>query len=91
MRTLGYIGHHTGDHRRAIGYYQQALTVLRAHDPAEVPIVLDELGHPHVALGEHARARVVWREAVELYREHGRVEDAERVQQQLDTLDGTGR
>ena len=45
------------------------------------------LGHSHVALGQREQARTVWREALELYRQQGREEDAARVEQQLDDLD----
>jgi hypothetical protein len=33
------------------------------------------------------RSHQVWREALQLYRDHGRDKDAERVQHQLDQLD----
>jgi predicted negative regulator of RcsB-dependent stress response len=50
--------------------------------------ILDLVGRPLVALGQHDEARTAWREAVELYREHGREADAERVRRQLDDLGG---
>jgi hypothetical protein len=53
----------------------------------EATNTLDNLGHPHVALGEDDRARVVWWEALRLYEEQGRDTDAGRVQLQLDDLD----
>jgi hypothetical protein len=35
---------------------------------------------------DHDQARKAWQEALELYREQGRDEDAARVQRQLDDL-----
>ena len=58
---------------RACGY-------CSSYDSADT---LDNLGHPHAALGQHEHARAVWRQALELYRRQGRAEDAERVQRQL--------
>jgi hypothetical protein len=48
--------------------------------------LLDKIGGPHLALGHHDQAREAWREAVELYRQQGRDDAAERVQRQLDDL-----
>jgi hypothetical protein len=42
----------------------------------------------YAALGQHEQARAVWREALQMYRRHERDYDADRVQQQLDNLDG---
>lgn len=90
LDSLGYIDHHTGHHHRAIDHYRQALTLLRGlGNTYESAATLDRLGHPHVALGQYEQARTVWREAAELYRTQRRDTDAEHVQSQLDTLDGT--
>jgi len=86
LDTLGYIEHHTGHYDLAIERYQEALSLFRtvgsSYDSADT---LDNLGHPHAALGqhEHEHARAVWRQALELYRRQGHAEDAERVQRQL--------
>ncbi|KOV87623.1 hypothetical protein ADL03_06585 [Nocardia sp. NRRL S-836] len=88
LDSLGYIAHHTGDHQQALGHYHHALTLRRGlGDAYLVADTLEHVGHPHAALGQHERARTVWREALELYRDQGRDDDAERVQQQLDDLD----
>ncbi|MBB5803321.1 DNA-binding SARP family transcriptional activator/tetratricopeptide (TPR) repeat protein [Saccharothrix ecbatanensis] len=88
LTTMGYISHHTGHHHRAIRDYHAAITLHRDMcDTYHVADDLAQLGHPHTALGHHDRARAVWQEALELYREQGRDTDAERVRQQLDGLD----
>jgi DNA-binding SARP family transcriptional activator len=85
--SLGYIEHHTGCHRQAIGHYGRALAVFRAigniYQSADI---LDHLGYPCAALGQSDRARAFWRQAVELYSQQGRIQEAERVQWQLDAL-----
>ena len=86
--SLGYIAHSTGDHRAAIQHYQQAIAVFRALDhDYETANTLVNLGHPHAALGEHDQARAVWSEALELYRQQNRGDEAERVRRQLGALD----
>lgn len=95
MDSLAFIAHGTGDHRRAVDHYHQALALRRAHGHAyEVADTLDRIGHPQAALGQLDRVRQAWREALRLYREQGRDTDAERVRRQLDDLDDptdTGR
>ncbi|MEU4445421.1 tetratricopeptide repeat protein [Actinosynnema sp. NPDC050801] len=88
LDSLGHIDHHSGHHRQAIHHYRQALTGRRLlGDTAEVAGTLDRLGHPHAALGQTEEARAVWGEALELYRNQGRHDDAQRVQEQLSALD----
>ncbi|HEV8559091.1 MAG TPA: tetratricopeptide repeat protein [Actinophytocola sp.] len=87
LDSLGYIAHRTGQHARAIDYYQQALKLRRElGNTYEVANTLDGIGHPHLALGQHEQARLVWREAGELYQALHSTTDAERVQQQLNAL-----
>lgn len=50
--------------------------------------MFDFVGHPLIALGHFEQARAVWREALELYRAQQRSADADRIQQQLNTLNG---
>ncbi|MGW3960026.1 ATP-binding protein [Amycolatopsis sp. NPDC005003] len=84
---LGYIAHHTGHHRQAIEHYQRALTLFRGLGHSyETANTLDNLGHPHTALGQHDEARAAWRQALQLYQGQHRAPDIQRVQQQLDTL-----
>ncbi|MEV4049566.1 BTAD domain-containing putative transcriptional regulator [Amycolatopsis sp. NPDC049688] len=88
LDSLAFIAHRTGDHQQAIDHYHQARALRRTlGDAYEAADTLDSIGHPHAALGQHERARQVWQEALELYREQGRDDDAERVQRQLDDLD----
>lgn len=88
LDSLGYIAHHTGHHRQAIDYYERALAPRRKlGNTSAAADTLDRLGHPHVALGENARARAVWHEARDLYEYQGRDTATARVQRQLDALD----
>ena len=78
-------------HHQALDHYQQALTLFRTlGNTYLIADTLDNLGHPHAALG-HEQARAVWREALELYRKQSRDTDAQRVQRQLDELNETNR
>jgi DNA-binding SARP family transcriptional activator/Tfp pilus assembly protein PilF len=87
LDSLGFIAHRVGDHLQAIDHHNQALALfLTVSDTYGVAATLDNAGHPHAALGHHDQARKVWQEALELYREQGRDEDAARVQRQLDDL-----
>ena len=45
------------------------------------------LGAPYAALGKHDEARAVWQEALEIYRQQGRAEDAQRIQDLLAGLE----
>ena len=88
LNTLGYIEHHTGHHEKAVEHFEQALALRRAiGNTYQCTDTLDQLGHAHAALGRHRPARAAWRQALDLYREQERMEDAERVERQLATLD----
>ncbi|MCO1575542.1 tetratricopeptide repeat protein [Crossiella sp. SN42] len=87
--TLGYIEHCTGDHHRAIAHYQRAHSLFtEVGNNFEAADTLARLGHPHAVLGQRAEARAAWQKALELLREQGRSPAAERIQQQLDAIDG---
>lgn len=87
LDSLGYIAHHTGDHAQATDYYQRAADRLQGigntYNKADV---LEGLGHSLVALGRHEEARDSWQQAVELFRNHHRTADADRVQRLIDEL-----
>lgn len=80
LDSLGYIAHHAGRDDEAIGYYRQALALMRArgntYDPPEI---LEHLGHAHAALGQDREARAMWQEALELYESQHRTDHAEQV------------
>ncbi|MBP2335766.1 hypothetical protein JOF41_001944 [Saccharothrix coeruleofusca] len=59
--------------------------------PAMVAGALDHVGLPLAALGLRDEARAVWREALALYRDLERDEDAERLLRRLEELDGAER
>lgn len=88
LDSLGYIAHLSGNHRQAIDHYRQSVALFRALGHTyEVGNTLANLGRPHAALGEGERARTVWQEALHLYQQQGRDDDADRVQRDLDGLD----
>ncbi|WP_373293214.1 hypothetical protein [Saccharothrix coeruleofusca] len=92
LDSPGYIEHHDGDHRRAVGHYRQALARYRAlGHTAMVAGALDHVGLPLAALGLRDEARAVWREALALYRDLECDEDAERLLRRLEELDGAER
>ncbi|MDT8912085.1 BTAD domain-containing putative transcriptional regulator [Amycolatopsis sp. PS_44_ISF1] len=89
LDSLGYILHHSGRHQEAVEYYEEALALVTDLGHLSYTAdVLDNLGHSRAALEEHEQARTVWRRATELYWQHGYEEAAERVQRQLDALEG---
>jgi tetratricopeptide (TPR) repeat protein len=88
LDSLGYIAHHSGHHQQAIEYYQQALPLITdLGHILHTADTLDNLGHPHAALGEYDQARAVWRKALELYRQQGREHDADKARRRLEALD----
>jgi tetratricopeptide (TPR) repeat protein len=80
-----HIANRAGQYSNAVDYYyQQALTLLRELGHTyEIANTLDNLGHPHAALGNHDQARAVWQEALELYEAQSRPADADRVRRRL--------
>ncbi|HEU5331167.1 MAG TPA: tetratricopeptide repeat protein [Actinocrinis sp.] len=88
LDSLGYIAHHAGRHEEAIGYYQQALALMRArgntYDPPEI---LEHLGHAHAALGQADEARTLGQQALELYRAQRRTDHVRQVAGFLEELE----
>jgi DNA-binding SARP family transcriptional activator/Tfp pilus assembly protein PilF len=88
LDSLGYIAHRTGYFHAAIDYYQQAIagyrTMANTHDEAGT---LERLGNAYADSGATASARGTWQAAVELYQQHHRGTDSDRVQHQLARLD----
>jgi len=88
LRALGYIEYRSDRYRESVGYYNQALDLRQSPDNTEnLATILDALGRSLVALGQHGAARDAWHEALRLYRAHGRNDDAERLQRELEELD----
>jgi tetratricopeptide (TPR) repeat protein len=84
LNILGELDHHDGLHAHAITRYGQALDLLRALKYTyAIAEVLSNLGHSLAALGDTAQASAVWRDALQLYEEQGRDDEAARIQQQL--------
>jgi tetratricopeptide (TPR) repeat protein len=92
LDSLGYLAHRTGQHDQALDYYQQALILFRDLGDAYAEAdVLDHLGQTHAALGHYDQACDMWHQALRLYEDQYRVNDAQRVQTQLDELiEGSG-
>jgi tetratricopeptide (TPR) repeat protein len=87
LDSLGYLAHRIGQYDQALDYYQQALTLYRAlGDIYYETDTLDRLGQTHAALGHHDQARDTWQQALQLYQDQHRVDDAQRVQKQIDEL-----
>ncbi len=89
LDSLGYIAHHAGEHEVAIDHYRESLALQRelAFDYG-IAEALTGLGAPHAALGRHEQARAAWQDALEIYQQQGRAEEAQRVQALLAALDG---
>jgi tetratricopeptide (TPR) repeat protein/transcriptional regulator with XRE-family HTH domain len=89
---MGHIDHQGGAHQQAIRHYEQALAMFGdIGNTAESAFTLDQLGHPHIALGQDEQARTVWRAAFEFYRQQGVIEAADSVRRRLDDLDRCAR
>ncbi|HEX7309101.1 AfsR/SARP family transcriptional regulator [Lentzea sp.] len=85
--TLAHIDHHSGLHAEAVGHYRRSLALLRDLGAVfQVAGTLERSAQPLVALGRLDEARAVWTEALELYRDQGRDDEAARVQRELDRL-----
>jgi DNA-binding SARP family transcriptional activator/tetratricopeptide (TPR) repeat protein len=88
LDSLGYIDHHSGRHTQAIDHYTHSVAIyLELANTYEAAGTLESLGDPHAAIGQIEQSRAVWHQALELYREQGRHDDAARLQQRLDNLD----
>lgn len=89
LDSLAYIAARNGRHQQAVEYYERALCLLaELGHVRRTADTLDNLGRPYAALGEYEQARKVWQEALGLYRQQGRDQSADRVQRELDALDG---
>ncbi|MEU2789871.1 tetratricopeptide repeat protein [Streptomyces sp. NPDC007100] len=83
-----YLGLCTGRHTQVLDYGLRALALFRdIGNTFYEALVLDCLGQAHDALGQHARAREAWRQALELYQAQHRSAEAEHVQRRLAGLE----
>ncbi len=82
--ALNAMGRHTGKLGRfdeARTHCEAALSLLRGHGfPDSEAETLVELGNCHAALGDGDKAREMWLEAVEIYRNQGRAELVSKVE-----------
>lgn len=84
LHSLGYIAHHTDDHDQAIGYYGQALAVMRERGNTFYEAdILDNIAKAQLALRQFDRARVTWEQALALYKRQQRLADAQNVMRHL--------
>jgi tetratricopeptide (TPR) repeat protein len=84
LDSLGYVAYRAGRYAQALDRYRDALRVRRrigaTSDEADT---LAQLGEIHAALGDHPGARGAWQQALDLYREQHRADDAERMRHRL--------
>lgn len=89
LDSLGYIAHHSGRSDDALSYFHRSLALCRdlgaTYYEADTQ---DHLGHAYAALGRVHDARRAWRRALTLNRAQHRTADADRIQHQLEVLDG---
>jgi tetratricopeptide (TPR) repeat protein len=84
---MDWLAARLGDYDTARIHCQTALTLRRGlGNTYGSANTLDHLGHPHTALGQYQQARTAWRQALDLYQQQRRTQDAQHVQTQLDTL-----
>ncbi|MFI6302273.1 ATP-binding protein [Amycolatopsis thailandensis] len=87
LYNLGYIAYNTGHYGLAVEHYSDALTARRnLGHTYHVADTLYGLGQSYAVLGEHAQARTIWREALELYQAQRRDTEVADVTRQLDAL-----
>ncbi|MFD9735824.1 ATP-binding protein [Umezawaea sp. NPDC059074] len=88
LDTFGYIAYRDGRCAEAVGHYREALALFRrmgnAYDEADT---LDHLGRACDVLGRYLDARRSWRQALGLYAGQHRLDDADRIRRQLDSLE----
>lgn len=91
LYCLGYLDHCTGHYTQALEHYQSALYLRRAAgNTTQEADSWERLGDVHTAVCQHNQARHAWQQALHLYQTHHRTTDADRVQQQLNTLGHPG-
>jgi tetratricopeptide (TPR) repeat protein/transcriptional regulator with XRE-family HTH domain len=91
LDSLGSLAQQDGRHRDAADYYRRALALARElGDPYNAAGILERLGDSYAALGERDEALTTKHEALRLYQEQGRTDDATRVRADLGRCDYSG-
>ncbi len=91
LDSLGYIAYCLREYDQAVDYYHQALAICRAEGNSMLEAdILHCLAETHLARRDPSEARDIWQQAREIYATQHRYAEAQRVQQRLDSLDGTG-
>ncbi|MGW5053692.1 tetratricopeptide repeat protein [Actinokineospora sp. NPDC004072] len=91
LASLGYLAQRTGRPHDALAHCTAALAVFRAHKATYFQAdTLDRIGEIHAAIGQPEQARQAWQQALRLYRDKHRPDDADRVQRALDDLARSG-
>jgi tetratricopeptide (TPR) repeat protein len=89
--SLGYIAEKNSDYAAAEDYYMKALELFReiGHGYYEVDI-LDRLGQTCILSGRREEAYRVLNEALSMYRNQSRVDDADRIIRKIEDEGGDG-
>ncbi|QWF85636.1 ATP-binding protein [Amycolatopsis sp. CA-230715] len=89
LDSLGYIDYRTENFLNSIQSYAESLMIRRElGENYRCADTLEALGGPYVALDHTEQASAGWKEALKLYQNQGRINDAVRVQQRLIELNG---
>ncbi|WUH89566.1 tetratricopeptide repeat protein [Streptomyces sp. NBC_00433] len=87
LDSLGHIARCLDEHDRALDYYRQALAICRTQGHSHLEAdVLRHIAEILLAQRRPGRARDTWQQARELLTAQHRLNDAEHVQRQLDSL-----
>ncbi len=87
LHSLGYIDHQAARHPSAVRHYRRAVNLLRgACDPKQEAVVLADLAEVYASARRYRRARLLWLDALALFRQQHRVPDIDRVERRLAAL-----
>jgi tetratricopeptide (TPR) repeat protein len=87
IATLGYVDQHTGRPDEALARYEKALGMYQGLNSAfYVAETLDLMGQVYATTARPEHARAAWTRAAQIYREKRRLNDATRLERELDDL-----
>ncbi|MGW4056675.1 tetratricopeptide repeat protein [Amycolatopsis sp. NPDC004747] len=87
LHSLGYIDHQAARHPSAVRHYRRAVNLLRgACDPKQEAVVLADFAEVYASARRYHRARLLWLDALALFRQQHRESDVERVERRLAAL-----